>query len=242
MNRCLFIALLLLASPAAATPLVADLSTDRIKMDAGFTGARIFLFGARNDAGDVVAIIRGPEKDFVLRKKEKFAGLWVNRSRLKLFNVPAFYAIAASKPLSEINQAALFRQLGIGERTLLTPPGDPTRLIKFNEYADAFFEHQHRENLYTDTPNTVRFMGGTLFKTAVDFPDNIPTGNYTAEIYLINDGKIAGMQAMPITVVKSGLDAWIYSAAHDSPILYGFAAVAMALGAGWLASRIFEKA
>lgn len=237
----LFIAILLLPVSAFATPLVADLSTNRISMDSGFTGTRLFVFGARNDVGDVVTVIRGPEKDFVLRKKESFAGLWLNWGRMKILNAPSFYAIAASKPLSEINQDALFKQLAIGERTVLTQPENPAKMAAFNEFSDAFLDYQHREQRYTETPSPIRFIGEMLFKTAVDFPDTIPTGRYTAEIYLINDGKVIGLQTMPITVVKTGIDAWLYDTAHDHPAWYGLAAVFLAISVGWLASRIFEK-
>lgn len=231
---------LLWSWPAPAAPLVADLSTYRIDMDAYFTGTRVFLFGARNDAGDVVAVVRGPARDFILRKKERFAGLWINRGRMKFFGVPAFYAVASSRKLEEIAPPSLLKQLGIGERALLSPPADPKLLNDFSEYAPAFLDYQQRQKLYTQT-DMVRFMGETLFKMDVDFPDNIPPGDYTAEIYLINDARIIGMQTMPISVVKTGLDAWLYTTAHQRPVLYGAAAVLLALGIGWAAGRIFEK-
>lgn len=227
-------------SSVLAAPLVADLSTYRIDMDAYFSGTRIFLFGARNDAGDVVAVVRGPAKNFILRKKENFAGLWINSGRMKLFNIPAFYAIAASKPLPEIGQNALFHALGIGERSLMPVPVNPAIISNFSEYADAFLDYQRQQKLYTQT-DMKNFIGETLFKMDVVFPDNIPPGHYTAEIYLINGARIVGMQTMPITVVKTGLDAWIYSAAHEHPVPYGLSAVLLALGIGWAAGRIFEK-
>ena len=80
-----------------------------------------------------------------------------------------------------------------------------------------------------------------LFKTTIEFPDNIPPGDYTAEIYLISNGDIIGMQSTPIRVVKSGLDAFVYNYAHTSPILYGITAVVLALFIGWFGGRLFEK-
>lgn len=241
MMKRLIILALLMPLPAAAAPLVADLSTYRINMDSSFTGSRVFLFGARNDTGDVVAVIRGPHKNFIVRKKENIGGLWINRGRMKLFNIPAFYAVASSRPLTEIGQGNVLRSLGIGERTLLPVPADPRVLSNFSEYAAAFLKHQHAQKLYTQDLDVVRFMGEMLFKTVIEFPDKIPTGNYTAEMYLISDGKVTGMQTMPITVVKTGLDAWLYTLAHHSPAWYGLMAVMLAVAAGWLASRIFEK-
>ncbi|NBX03360.1 MAG: hypothetical protein EBR02_04750 [Alphaproteobacteria bacterium] len=84
-------------------------------------------------------------------------------------------------------------------------------------------------------------MGEMLFKTAINFPSDIPSGNYIAEIYLLSEGEIVGMQSTPITVVKSGLDALIYLSAHQYPAAYGVVAIVLALGAGWLAGRLFQR-
>ncbi len=237
-----FAFILLLHLPAhAAAPLVGDLSNYRIDIDSGFNGTRMFLFGARNDSGDIVVVVRGPQKDFIVRKKEQIAGIWVNRDRMKFFGVPDFYAIAASKPLSDIDQANLFNQLGIGQNNLLAPPTDPKSQASFAQFADAFLRHQHERRLYMEQPEPVTFMGETLFKTVIEFPDNIPPGNYTAEIYLISDGEVVGMQSTPIKVVKSGLDAFLYMYAHQHPALYGISAIVIALCVGWFTGRAFEK-
>src|SRR6202041_137576 len=92
----------------------------------------------------------------------------------------------------------------------------------FNE---AFLRHQLERRLYMQPPEKVSFMGETLFKTVVEFPDNIPPGNYTAEIYLLSDDAVVGMQSTPITVVKSGFDAFLYVYAHQHPALYGISAI-----------------
>src|SRR5687767_9721209 len=88
---------LLLSTSAFATPLVADLSNYRIDIDSRFNGTRIFLFGARNDNGDIVVVVRGPSKNYIVRRKEEVAGIWVNRDRMRLFDVPDFYTVASSR-------------------------------------------------------------------------------------------------------------------------------------------------
>jgi uncharacterized protein (TIGR02186 family) len=242
MIRKLFLlALLILPASSYATPLVADMSQYRIEMDANFTGSRLFLFGARDAAGDVVVVVRGPAKDYMVRKKEEIGGIWINRDRMKFFGVPSFYAIAASKPLSEIEQVSLFRQLAIGHETLLSVPSNPKAVSKFGEFSQAFLDHQYAASLYIETPRALSFMGETLFKTVIEFPDNIPPGDYTAEFYLISDGQVVSMQSAPIKVSKSGLEAFLYQYAHQHPALYGISAIVLALSAGWFASRAFEK-
>jgi uncharacterized protein (TIGR02186 family) len=245
MIKALAAALLFLSSviclPAAASPIVADISNYRIHMDAGFSGTRMFLFGARGDAGDVIVVVRGPEKNYVIRKKEKFAGIWINRDRMKLLGVPDFYAVAASKPFEEIEQSAAFKTLGIGEEHLLEAGIAAKTSVDTQEFADAFLQHQYAKKLYHNRAPIIDFMGETLFKTVIEFPDTIPPGNYTAEIYLVSDGEIAGMQTIPIKVLKTGIDAYIYDHAHNRPVLYGISAIVIALCAGWFAGRLFDK-
>lgn len=237
---CLLFACALAPASARANPIVADISTYRIAIDAGFSGIRLFIFGARNDAGDVVVLIRGPARDFVVRKKERVAGIWVNKRQLVFKRIPDFYALASAKPLENIHADLLKRLLGIGDRMLLTSPADPHDKARFPEFSRAFLENQTRKRLYPE-PLMLSFMGETLFKTVIPFPDNIPKGNYTAEIYLIRGGELVGMQAMPIIVEKTGIDAAIYDIAHNYPLLYGLLAIAIALAAGWGANRLFDN-
>lgn len=236
----LFLVSLILPSNAKAAPVVADLSNYRIAMDSSFNGTRLFLFGTRNDNGDIVVIIRGENKNYIIRKKEKVAGIWINRDRMKFYNVPNFYAVASSKPMEEIGQNSIFNKLGIGEKNLINIQADNKQPEQIAEFRTAFLDHHHNNHLYYTNPENISFMGESLFKTVIEFSDNIPSGTYTAEIYLVNDSGIIGMQSIPISVIKSGLDAFIYNHAHNSPALYGLSAIALALAAGWIAGKLFE--
>lgn len=232
----------LLAPPAARanSPLVADISTYRIAIDAGFTGVRVFIFGARNAAGDVVVVIRGPEKHFTVRKKERVAGIWVNRRQMDFDAVPDFYALAATKPLPDIGAQKLLQTLGIGFDTLLPMPEGLHEKARYPEFTSAFLAYQATRRLYDDRI-PLGFMGETLFKANIPFPDTIPKGDYTAEIYLISDGELVGMQSMPIRVEKTGFEATMYDFAMNYSLFYGLLAIAIALAAGYGAGRLFEK-
>lgn len=226
---------------ALASPVVADLSNYSITMDSSFNGTRLFVFGARGDSGDVVVVVRGPLKKYIVRKKEEIAGIWVNKDRVKLFNIPDYYAIATAKPLDEINYPKIFTQLAIGHEALFNTPADPKQQALQEEFTNAFIAHQQERKLYQIQPAKLSFMGETLFKTVIEFPDNIPPGKYNAEIYLLNEDRIVGTHVLPLTVGKVGLDAFLYNYAHHRPFLYGITAVIMALSAGWFAGRLFER-
>lgn len=237
MIRLLAIVLCFIGASAQASPLIADLSNYGITMDSSFNGTRLFVFGARSAGGDVVVVIRGPSKDYIIRKKREVAGVWVNVERAKLYNTPDFYAVASSKPLADISHIPALRVLGIGRDYLFSSRADA---LQNKPFSDAFIDYQLKRGLYRQ-PSAITFMGETLFKTAIDFPDNIPPGMYNAEIYLLGDNTIVGTHTIPINVQKTGIDAYIYNTAHHFPLFYGITAVVLALSAGWFAGRLFEK-
>lgn len=213
---------------AQAKPLVADLSQYRIEIDSSFNGTRLLLFGSRNDTGDILVAVRGPERLFTVRKKERIAGIWVNRDQERFAHVPTYYAIASSRPIAAMQQTALFAPLRIGLNETLGDAGKNN-----DDFAQALIRYQQSRGLYSQAPEHVSFMGESLFKLVIPFPDKIPGGDYTADVYLFNDGQLSGMQSIPIHVEKTGFDAFVSDMSDRHSVLYGGFAVLMALGIGW---------
>lgn len=245
---CLLLAMIW--SPVGhAKPLVSDISSHSITIHTAFEGTELMLFGARGEAGDIVVAVRGPEHKVTVRRKEKLWGLWVNRSKEKFDFVPGFFALAASRPFEEIEKSIYFPALGIeyGDAILPYLPVAETAIPNVEregrkrEFAHALLRYFRTAGLYSRTPGEVKFIGETLFKTTIPFPDNMPSGVYTAEVYLFNDGELLGMQSIPIQVRKGGFDAFVYDAARNRSYLYGFTAVALALLCGWGASTLFRR-
>lgn len=242
MMRLLAILFLVITAPAIGKPLVADISSHEITIHTSFEGTELMLFGARNAAGDIVVVIRGPKRDATIRRKEQVAGMWVNCTEEKFGSVPGFYAMAASRPLEEIQKSVYFQPLGIGFEEAVSP--SPVLEKPRGErkiFARALLRDLRAKRLYAVLPGKVTFIGETLFKASVPFPDNMPRGDYTAEVYLFSGGTLVGMQTTPIHVYKSGFDAFIYDTAHRYPLLYGLVAVMLALFSGWAVSSLFEK-
>ncbi len=235
---------------AHAKPLVADISSHYITLSSGFHGTQLMLFGARNDAGDVVVVVRGPDRKAVVRKKERVAGLWINRDSEKFSPVAGFYAIKTSRPFDEMMKSSYFDALGIGTNAAITPfippitpppPSSPISLARKQAFSEALLHYLTHHHLYSTQSGNVEFIEETLFKTTIDFPDSTPRGTYTAEVYLFSDGVLVGSYTAPIEVFKTGLDAYLFEAAHEHATLYGLCAVLLALSIGFLASELFRR-
>ena len=87
----------------------------------------------------------------------------------------------------------------------------------------------------------LKLVGGRLFRTEMTFPANVPTGIYTAEVYLVKDGEIVSAQTTPLIITKTGVGAEIFDIALHHSALYGLCAVALAMAAGWIAAMAFRR-
>ena len=70
-------------------------------------------------------------------------------------------------------------------------------------------------------------------------PANLTEGFYVTRIFLTRDGNVVDTYTTTIPVKKVGLERWLYNLAHESAMLYGLMSLAIAIGAGWLASAAF---
>lgn len=231
----------LAASPASARTLVADLSDYEIEIDSGFSGTKLLLFGARNDIGDVLVSVRGPESRFSILKKERVAGIWVNREQVTFTGIPRFQWFAASGHFNPMNALPLLTALKLGPEYLAFTPTKELAPEKRAPFTQALLRYQYGRRLFSGQDGVVQFMGETLFRSSLPFPDTLPRGDYSVEVYLVNDGQISSMQTIPLQVRKSGMDAFLYDLAHRMPALYGLAAVLIALSAGWGVSYLFGR-
>ncbi|MBT5659432.1 MAG: hypothetical protein HOJ02_04665, partial [Rhodospirillaceae bacterium] len=102
------------SGPLRADTLVADLSSHLIAITTGFHGDEVLLFGATDGDGDVIVIVRGPDRDLTVRRKDRIAGLWINNDEIDFDDVPSFYHVASSRPIEEFAPPALRSRHEIG--------------------------------------------------------------------------------------------------------------------------------
>lgn len=226
----------------------ADISTREIAIQSNFTGIEILIFGSIDFSDtrtpsqgnyDVIAVVRGPNDSFTVRKKTRVAGLWVNGPGLAYPDVPSFYAVLSSRPIRAIASDATLRQLGIGLSELdlgRDTAGSPQE----QSFESALIRLMEERNLYTEDDSGVVFIGRSLFRATVALPVNVPTGRYLVDVFLFRDGDLASRTKGSLEVNKAGVEALIYNLAFHNPFLYGLLGIAIAVLAGlagWFAFR-----
>jgi len=233
--------LIMLAGPSQAVPVIADLSKYVISIDSGFTGTEVLLYGAVEEEGDLVVVVRGPDERVSIRRKDRVAGIWMNRDDIQFADAPSFYTVASNRPLDEIAHRN-FRVLHqIGLDALKLTPEDKRDADAVDPFREALIRNRQREGLYSASTDAMKLLGKRLFSTSVSFPANVAEGAYRAEVFLIRDGKIISAETTPLFINKTGFLWQINFYAHNQPELYGLAAILVALFAGWVAAVAFRK-
>ena len=240
------------AGEAHAERLTVALSTEEIRIDSNFTGASVTVFGvierdavtvSRASSYEVAVVLRGQPETVVARRKDPILGIWINRASETFAAAPAFYALAASKPLAEVSTPPLLARFGIGLDNLSflfadgTEEGDPGA----REFREAFIRLKQQSRLYSENTSGVAFMGEAVFRTAIPIPANIPTGHYSLTVHLFSGDALLAKAEDGIDVTKTGFEQFMFTAAHERAALYGLACVALALFSGWLAGVIFRR-
>lgn len=230
------------ARPHAGEPLLADLSKNLIQITTGFTGTEVLLFGTVEEAGDVVVVVRGPDQTVPVWRKDRYGGIWINDTKVVFRRVPSFYAVGSNRPLLEVAEESVLkrRQIGVANLRLEAVDLDPDGAEYFL-FRQALIRNKQLQGLFAIDVDKVDFRGGRLFRTRLNFPANVPTGDYQVEVILLRDGQEVSAQQHFLFVSKAGLGAAVFSFAHRQPSLYGILAVVAALLAGLSAAYMFRK-
>jgi len=243
------LACLLAPGAARSEDLVAGLSTDLIEITSDFTGAEFVVFGAIEGTDnenptvthDVMVVIRGPDVDLTVRRKDRFLGIWINREQIPFSGMPGYYFTASSRPLNQIANPATLARFQFGSANLPAQPlvsATPQEIAAFKAAAVRSLE---REHLYGDAPGGVEFLSRTLFRARIPVPAITPPGQYRAEVYLFRNGDVVSAQSTPLFIDKTGIERQIYNFAYEASLSYGLITVAMAFLAGWLGYLVFRQ-
>jgi len=230
--------------------LVPDVSQHDVEIVYSFTGVDLLLFGAILYPGghvpdgrtDIAVVLKGPTQSIMVREKQKLAGLiWANADSTRFRSAPSFYAIASSRPLSDLvdERTAAIYELGLGNIHLSPASGaDPDAQRRFET---GFVDLRERTGLYVSRPSSVDIRQGVLYRARLAIPARVPIGRYTAETFLIRDGKVIAAATRDIDVRKSGFERFVANAATHWPFTYGVAAVALSVVFGWGAGALFRR-
>lgn len=243
----LFLAPLLMGQ--AKPRLVPDVSQSKIEIRYSFTGAELLLFGAilypggRAPAKDaeIAVVVKGPVQPLVIREKQKVAGIWMNVESARFRSAPSFYAVASSKPLAQLvdERTAAIYELGL--QNLSLSPGSGAAPEVQRRFEAGLVELMQRQQLYLEDAKGVEITEGVLYRGRISIPAQVPIGDYTAETFLIQNGRVIAGAVRDIHIEKLGFERFVADSANRWSFTYGLIAVALSLLLGWGASALFRR-
>jgi uncharacterized protein (TIGR02186 family) len=248
--RALLLAMFAPLVLAQAQPrLVPDVSQRQVEIRYSFSGAELLLFGAivypdgrpPEPGTDVAVVVKGPLERIVVREKQKVAGIWMNVGRVRFRSAPAYYAVASSRPLARLidERTAAIYELGLDNLQLSPGGGAPADVLRRFEH--GLLDLRLRHQLYAEYPRGVEISEGVLYRARINIPAQVPIGTYTAETFLIRDGRVIAGAAREIRIEKLGFERFVADAAERWSFTYGVTAVAISLLLGWGASALFQR-
>ncbi|HEY0302936.1 MAG TPA: TIGR02186 family protein, partial [Rhizomicrobium sp.] len=158
-------ALLLLALPAqAAEDLVSGLSQDTVEITSNYTGTDIVVFGAiehpeETGTRDVVVVVRGPEAAMTVRKKDRIAGIFLNRDQAKFYGMPSYYFLASTGAVDRLAASYTLQRYGIGLDNIV-----PTKIVSHHDpkpFLTALIRNKVADALYGEATGGVEFLSPT---------------------------------------------------------------------------------
>ncbi|MBA3835414.1 MAG: TIGR02186 family protein [Pseudomonadota bacterium] len=239
-----------LALAGAAKPvLVPDVSARNIEIRYSFAGAQLLLFGAiiypdgriPTEAPDVIIVVKGPAEPIIVREKQRIAGIWMNAQSSRFRSAPSFYAVASSRPIPELvdERTAAIYELGVN--SLQLSPGTSALPENARRFEAGLLDLRQRQGLYSQSPRGVEITGGVLYRATIAIPSQVPVGTYTAETFLVDNGRVLAAATRDIEIGKSGFERFVALAARRHSVLYGLFAVLLSLGLGWSAAALFRR-
>lgn len=248
--------LLTLAAPLlmgqAKPELVPDVSQRNIEIAYSFTGVELLLFGAilypagrapgpDDKPPEIVVVVKGPTESILVREKEKVAGIWVNADSMRYRSAPSFYAVASSRPVRQIVDDRTRAIFEIGLDSLQLSPASSAVPEVQQRFDRGLNDLRARTGLYYEAPDAVEITDGVLYRARLNIPARVPVGRFTAETFLIQDGRVVAAAVRPIDIRKSGFERFVAMSAERYSLTYGVIAVVLSVLFGWGAGAISRR-
>ena len=190
---------------------------------------------------DVVVVVKGPSEPIIVREKQRIAGIWMNADSSRFRSAPSFYAVDSSRPIPSLvdDRTAAIYELGV--HNLQLSPGSSALPEKARRLESGLLDLRLRQGLYREDSHGVEISNGVLYRATITIPSQVPVGTYTAETFLVDDGRVLAAATRDIQIGKSGFERFVALAARRHSAFYGLFAVFLSLALGWSAAAIFRR-
>ncbi len=230
------------AVAAAQQPCSASLDVQPSNIPIGlWYGGSVVHVKAEVPHGMPVALVfEGPSEHVTLHKKGKAGGiLWMNVGDVELGGVPSAYLLSTSAPLPALGDPQTLETQQIGYAALgATVSGEREmfpELVKLKEQEGAYAVHEGALHL---TPGQ---GGADSLVQDVPISPRIGEGQYQLRLVGFGNGQGRCLGSATLTLRQAGAAKSLRELAFGHGLLYGIAAVVIAIVAGLATGLLFGK-
>jgi len=218
------------------------LNPDVISIGTFFQGAELKVAAVIPAKAEAVMEVRGPGREEHLVRKGRRWGMWMNAGDLTISNIPALYFYAPTSPDLLTIPSASWGYAALERQSHLSGAVQPEGEAFFFKQFIVLKESEGLFRSYSDGIATELSPHGTKRITKVFWlPARVPPGVYQVLLHVIQDGGTILEKQRKLEITKVSLPSLVWTMAHAQPVLYGIAAVIIALIAGFLMGFFFKS-
>ena len=227
------VALFLTGTAMAEGQVRLNIRPNLVAIGTGFNGTTLTVTGEVPEGTSAVIRLLAEPHDKHFKKKGKALGLlWMNLGSIEIKGVPDVFLVGTDGKTGidwEHSELAFKAVKGDTEDAIFD------EFIKLMEL-DDFYQVENGVIQYTGEEN-----GKRSFRAELSIPAAMHQGVYRVEALAVKDGKIVDMGAEELHTQLTGLPAFLSKLAFEHSLLYGVAAVIIAILAGLLMSLLFKE-
>ncbi len=213
---------------------------ERIGVDLFYGGLAPRVHATVPKGYQVAIRLMGKRGRVELKTKGKVWGvLWMNVGEVTLESAPTAYLLATSVPLAELAPEAELDRFDLGYGALARHAGPEAAAF------EQFVKLKQQEGVYRIDENAVRVQpfGSKQASATVSLPlpARTPVGEYTVDVIGFEHGHGHEIGTASLRLEQAGLVRALRSLAADRSLVYGFAAVLVAIVAGVLTGLLFGR-
>jgi uncharacterized protein (TIGR02186 family) len=213
---------------------------DRIGVDLFYGGAAPRVHATVPAGDQVVVRLMGKRERVELKTKGKVGGvLWMNVGEVALESVPTAYLVATSVPLAELAPEPELDRFDVGYAALARHAGPDAAAFR------QFVKLKKQEGVYRVDEGAVSLQPTgakqATLSVSIPLPARSPVGDYKVEVIGFDHGRGHEIGTASLRLEHAGLVRTLRSLAVNRSLIYGFAAVFVAIVAGVLTGLIFGR-
>ena len=212
-----------------------------LKIGTFFSGSTVKISGEVPAGRDVIVKIIGETQRQKFDIKGRVGPFWMTRDKTELDGAPAMYIVLLPKG-REWNEGAASPDLGLknlkSEITLSSGAAVPDDLF------EMFLQLKKGEGLYEVQQDAVTYASGKggrrRFEAVYRFPRSTAVGEYTIVATTVDEANQKKNLSTHFSVTEVGFVRLVDELATDRRLIYGVAAVVIALFTGALMGLLFK--